>query len=246
MQTIWPWLVLIALGAYHGLNPGMGWLFAVSRGLQERSRGAVLASLGPIALGHMASVAAVVALVAIAQPYVELGTLRLAGALALLAFGAYKLVVQAHPRWVGMRVRLRELALWSFLMATAHGAGLMLVPVLLQLPADPPAHAAHQAPAAVAAGAPGHEHAADEHAAHGHAADEHAAHAAQVGDGRLAGLGAVALHTVAMFAAMAGAAVLVYERLGLAVLRKAWLNLDLLWAWSLIVAGLLALPWPYG
>ncbi len=242
METIWPWLVLAALGAYHGLNPGMGWLFAVSRGLQERSRAAVLASLAPIALGHMASVAAVVALVALAQPLVEVGTLRLGGALALLAFGVYKLAAGAHPRWVGMRVGLRELALWSFLMATAHGAGLMLVPVVLSLPAAAAA-AAHLVPAAALTAAP----AAD---AHGHAAGARPAGGSgeerAPADGRAAGVAAVALHTAAMFAAMAGVAIVVYEKLGLAVLRRAWLNLDLLWAWSLILAGAIALPWPWG
>lgn len=238
MNTIWPWLVLIALGAYHGLNPGMGWLFAVSRGLQERSRGAVLASLGPIALGHMASVAVVVALVALAQPFVETTALRMAGAVALLGFGVYKLVAQAHPRWVGMRVGLRDLALWSFLMATAHGAGLMLVPVLLQAPVEA-AHAAHLPAAAIAAPA---DHSHEEHAHMGHAAAAQPSPAER----QAAGLAAVAVHTVAMFAAMAAVAVLVYEKLGLAVLRRAWVNLDLLWACSLIVAGALSWPWPGG
>lgn len=258
MTSIWPWLILIALGAYHGLNPGMGWLFAVSRGLQERSRRAVLVSLAPIALGHMASVAAVVAMVALAQPYIDLGTLRLAGAVVLLAFGIFKLVARSHPRWVGMRVGMRELALWSFLMATAHGAGLMLVPVLLSLPiAD--AHAEHLASTSIVAAAPAdHDHAAHDHAAHDCRPDcqQTLAAGAQPSGGQhatqmyappqAAGLAAVAVHTVAMFAAMAGIAILVYEKLGLAVLRRAWLNLDLLWAWSLIVAGALSLPWPWG
>lgn len=242
MQTLWPWLVLIALGAYHGLNPGMGWLFAVSRGLQERSRRAVLASFAPIALGHMASVAAVVALVAVAQPFVEIGALRLAGGVALVAFGIFKLVVQAHPRWVGMRVGMRELALWSFLMATAHGAGLMLVPVVLSLPAAD-AHAGHLAAPATFAAAPAHH----DHTPHDHASHDHAActgGSCAVATAQASGVAAVAVHTLAMFGAMAGVAVLVYERLGLAVLRRAWLNLDLLWACSLIAAGLLSLPWP--
>ncbi|HMQ30837.1 MAG TPA: hypothetical protein PKD53_08915 [Chloroflexaceae bacterium] len=238
MNTIWPWLVLIALGAYHGLNPGMGWLFAVSRGLQERSRGAVLASLGPIALGHMASVAVVVALVALAQPFVETTALRMAGAVALLGFGVYKLVAQAHPRWVGMRVGLRDLALWSFLMATAHGAGLMLVPVLLQAPVEA-AHAAHLPAAAIAAPA---DHSHEEHAHMGHAAAAQPSPAER----QAAGLAAVAVHTVAMFAAMAAVAVLVYEKLGLAVLRRAWGNPHLLWAFSLIVARALSWPRPRG
>jgi hypothetical protein len=234
MDTLWPWIVLALLGAYHGLNPGMGWLFAVARGLQERSRGVVLRSFAPIALGHMASVAAVVALVAAAQPFVSLELLRGVGAVALLAFGVYKLVSRSHPRWVGMRVGARELALWSFLMATAHGAGLMLVPVLLAMPAET-AHAAHHGQAALVADAPA-EATAVSHGGHG----QHMAGAA--GEAQAAGLAAVAVHTMAMFAAMAGTALLVYERLGLAVLRRAWFNLDLLWAWSLILAGALSLP----
>jgi hypothetical protein len=249
MDALWPWIVLALLGAYHGLNPGMGWLFAVARGLQERSRAVVLRSFAPIALGHMASVAAVVALVAAAQPFVSAEILRAVGAIALLAFGVYKLVVRAHPRWVGMRVGARELALWSFLMATAHGAGLMLVPVLLQMPAAA-GHATHLAPVARAAELPaepalaglaGHDH--GDHVQGGAGHGDHGEHAAgQMGDARAAGLAAVAVHTTAMFAAMAAVALLVYERFGLAVLRRAWFNLDLLWAWSLIIAGALSLP----
>lgn len=243
MDTVWPWIVLALLGAYHGLNPGMGWLFAVARGLQERSRGAVLGSFAPIVLGHMASVAAVVALVVVAQPFVDADTLRLVGAVALLAFGVYKLLVRRHPRWVGMRVGARELALWSFLMATAHGAGLMLVPVVLQMPAG---QAAHHAPVAMAAELPAsHAHTDHAHMHHGH--DAHADHAGHgAGEAGAAGLAAVAVHTLAMFGAMAGVALLVYEKLGLAVLRQAWFNLDLLWAWSLILAGALSLPLPWG
>src|SRR5215211_3190418 len=96
-----PWIALALLGAYHGLNPGMGWLFAVALGLQERRRAAVVRSFAPIALGHAASVAAVVGLVVVAQPFVSSEALRLAGAIALVLFGVYKLIVRGHPRWVG-------------------------------------------------------------------------------------------------------------------------------------------------
>jgi hypothetical protein len=218
METLWPWLVLIGLGAFHGLNPGMGWLFAVALGLQERSRKAVLGAFGPIALGHAASVAAVVAVVGLAQTVVDVPLLRHLGAGALIAFGIYKLVAPlSHPRWVGMRVGAGGLALWSFLMATAHGAGLMLLPVLLRLQSLPA----------------GHDHAAL-------AASEHA-HLASAGVVPSAELMAVALHTVAMFAVMAAVALLVYEKLGVAVLRRAWLNLDLIWAGALVLAGVLSL-----
>src|SRR5262245_36174361 len=104
MQTSWPWLALAALGAYHGLNPGMGWLFAVALGLQERRRAAVLRAFAPIALGHLAAIAAVVGLVSVAQPFVAGRALRLGGAVALVGFGLYRLLAGRHPRWVGMRV----------------------------------------------------------------------------------------------------------------------------------------------
>src|ERR671938_302645 len=137
MNTLWPWITLALLGAYHGLNPGMGWLFAVALGLQEGSRVAVLRAFGPIALGHAASVAMIVALVGALQAAVDPTLLRWVGAGALLAFGMYKLLTPlSHPRWVGMRVNGRDLTAWSLLMATAHGAGLMLVPLLLRLPPD--------------------------------------------------------------------------------------------------------------
>src|SRR3954468_18178898 len=124
------------LGAYHGINPGMGWLFAVALGLQERSRKAVVRALVPIAVGHEASLAVVVALVGGLQVVTSEDTLRVAGALVLIGFGLYKFLrPRSHPRWVGMRVNVAELALWSFLMSSAHGAGLMLFPVLLRLPA---------------------------------------------------------------------------------------------------------------
>src|SRR5215813_4974138 len=132
-----PWVALAGLGAYHGLNPGMGWLFAVVLGLQERRRSAVLRALPAIALGHEASIALVAAVLAIAQVVAAAALLRPLGAVALVVFGLYKLVrPRSHPRWVGLRVGPRELALWSFLMSSAHGAGLMLVPVLLGLSSE--------------------------------------------------------------------------------------------------------------
>src|SRR5215207_4079597 len=153
MKDIWPWLTLALLGAYHGINPAMGWLFAVALGLQERRRAGVIRAFAPIALGHAASIAAAVALLSVAQTLVDLAALRLIGAVALVIFGLYKLLApMSHPRWVGMRVHFRDLTAWSFLMSTAHGAGLMLMPVLLRLPQaaahDAAAHANHAAHAA--------------------------------------------------------------------------------------------------
>jgi hypothetical protein len=220
MKEIWPWLTLALLGAYHGINPAMGWLFAVALGLQERSRSAVLRAFLPIALGHAASIAVVVALVSVAQALVDIATLRLVGAGALVLFGLYKLLApMSHPRWVGMRVSFRDLTAWSFLMATAHGAGLMLVPLLLRLPHGM-AHADHDMA--------GHA---------GHAAHMQMAGAVAAPTGEFA---AVALHTAAMFVVMAVAAVVVFEKVGLAILRRAWVNLDLVWAVALIVSGVVS------
>jgi hypothetical protein len=207
-SSVWPWLALAGLGAYHGINPAMGWLFAVALGLQERSRWAVLRALPAIALGHEASIAAVAAILALAQLVTAAELLRPIGAIGLVAFGVFKLVKpRAHPRWVGLRVGPRDLVVWSFLMSSAHGAGLMLVPVLLGLPAA-----------------------------------QQAADIPTVGLTTLAeDVAAVTVHSVAMLLVMATIALVVYERLGLNVLRKAWLNVDLLWSVAVITAGLVTL-----
>ncbi|HEY3068262.1 MAG TPA: hypothetical protein VGL09_20930 [Methylomirabilota bacterium] len=206
---------LALLGAYHGLNPAMGWLFAVSLGLQERSRIALLQALPAIALGHAASIALTVAVVGGLELVTSPRLLRLLAAAALILFGLYKFLrPRSHPRWVGMRVSPRELALWSFLMASAHGAGLMLVPVLLGMPAS-------------------------EHVHHAVAATG----ASDVGAGELLSQSAAAVlvHTLAMMAVMTVVAVVVYEKLGLALLRRAWINLDLLWATAIVIAGVVTL-----
>ena len=227
MDAYVPWLTLGLLGAYHGINPGMGWLFAVALGLQERSRAAVLRAFGPIAMGHAASVAVVVAVVGASQTWLPSGVLRVAGASALVLFGLYKLLApMSHPRWVGMRVNARDLTTWSFLMSTAHGAGLMLVPVLLRLSSDSPSHAGHAGHAML--GSPA-EH-----------ADHLVAMSAPAGLSTI-DVAAVGVHTAAMFLVMGAIAVVVFEKVGLAILRRAWLNLDRLWAGALIGAGALTL-----
>ena len=217
----WPWLALILLGAYHGLNPAMGWLFAVGLGLQEGRREAVLKAFWPIALGHAAAVALVVAAVLAAQVVVPLDVLKYVGAGALILFGLHKLIRRKHPRWVGMRVGFRDLTAWSFIMASAHGAGLMLVPVLLKLSGtmQEMEHRAHEA----------HEH-------WGHGVHLFLANAAVLAD-----FAAVAVHTLAMFAVMGAVAVVVYEKLGVMILKRTWFNLDLVWAGALIVAGVVTL-----
>jgi hypothetical protein len=125
-------LMMLGFGAYHGLNPGMGWLFALSLGLQQRSARAIWVALAPIALGHAAALAGVALLVLAGAQFLSVGTAQVMTALLLIGFGAYKIFnYYRHPRWVGMKVGLRDLTWWSFLMATAHGAGLMIVPALL-------------------------------------------------------------------------------------------------------------------
>ena len=134
-QALWPWAALVLLGAYHGVNPGMGWLFAVARGLQEKNRRAVLASLVPIAVGHEASIVIVVIAVSLTEQFVPPFFIRLLAALVLVSFGVYKLArPRSHPGGFGMRIGGAGLVMWSFLMSSAHGAGLMLAPVLLGLP----------------------------------------------------------------------------------------------------------------
>lgn len=150
MTGAWPWIAVAALGAYHGIDPSMGWLFAVALGLQERSRATVLTALIPIAIGHLISIAAVVAIIGGLRMMVAAGLLRLIGAGALILFGLFRFFwPRAHPRWVAMRVNSAELALWSFLMASAHGAGLMLFPILLGMSQNAAhMHHAHAIPAA--------------------------------------------------------------------------------------------------
>ena len=121
---------VVLLGAGHGLNPGMGWLFAVALGLQEGSAQAVWRALGPLALGHALSIGLILGAAAALESVLPPGGLRWATVLLLAGFGLYRLLVNRHPRYGGMRVGARDLTIWSFLMATAHGAGLMLVPLL--------------------------------------------------------------------------------------------------------------------
>jgi hypothetical protein len=195
----WPWATAVLLGVYHGINPAMGWLFAVGLGFQEGRREAVLRALVPLGLGHAISVGAVILALSAARVAVPAGALRTGAAAALIGFGLFRLLRPwAHPRWVGMRVGFRDLTLWSFLMSSAHGAGLMLAPVSLGLPSPR---------------GPG------------------------VGESFASGLALLGLHTVAMLAVMGLVAVAVYQVFGTALLRRAWVNLDLLWAVGLLLAG---------
>ena len=125
MSNWWFWLTLLGLGAYHGINPAMGWLFAVALGMQEKSRRAVLAAILPIALGHALAIGVVVSLLWVAQKNLPMQAIRYGAAAIIFGFGCYRLVRSRHPKWVGMRVGFRDLTLWSFIMASAHGAGLI-------------------------------------------------------------------------------------------------------------------------
>jgi len=202
---------LVGLGAFHGVNPAMGWLFAVALGLHRRSRAVVLASLVPIALGH----ALAVTLVALAV--VTLGTvgdswaIRAASGVGLIGWAVYhRLYGSRHRVRFGMRTGMVGLALWSFLMASAHGAGLMLVPFLLSLDRGPSSTS----------------HLTGHHTMSG---------ALSVS------LAAVSVHTLAMLAVTGVVAVVVYEWVGLAFLRRGWINLDLLWTVALVATGVVLL-----
>src|SRR5580698_7390554 len=133
--ALWPWAALFLLGAYHGVNPGMGWLFAVALGMQHKRASAVWQALIPIAAGHFVAIGVVVAAAAIAGAVLSLQYVKIAAACVLLSFGIQRLIRKSHPRWGGMQIGFRDLCIWSFLMASAHGAGFMLLPILLKMSA---------------------------------------------------------------------------------------------------------------
>ena len=131
-MTGWGWPALFLLGAYHGMNPGMGWLFAVARGMQEHATKAVTRALVPITLGHALSIGLVVALAGLIQIVLPLGYVQIVVAFALISLGIFRIVRRRHFAWGGMQVGFRDLTFWSFLMASAHGAGLMMLPIVLR------------------------------------------------------------------------------------------------------------------
>lgn len=201
-MTGWQWLALAGLGAFHGLNPGTGWLFAVAIGLQERSRSALLCALGPIALGHAASVLVIAGLVGVFESVLATRLVAIGGGVVLVGFGLWRALSKRHFRWAGMRLTPAQLTSWSFLMSSIHGAGLMLLPVLVAGP-TPAGHS----------------------------------HLETAGASLWTGLGATLVHTVAMVAVAGTIALLVYEIVGLRILQSAWINLDRIWAYALVVAG---------
>jgi hypothetical protein len=205
------WTAMIALGAYHGINPGMGWLFAVALGMQAGSASAMWRALPPIALGHVLAVGVVVSLAASARVVLPLDMLKVVIAMTLITLGAYRLWRHRHPRFGGMQVGFRDLTIWSFLMASAHGAGLMVVPFLIDSGGIVSALAvqhAHHAPGAISSPA-------------------------------WTDAMAVGLHSLTYLVVSSLLAWIVYRKVGVAFLRVAWFNLDWLWAGALVLTGVL-------
>ena len=209
--VVWLWLGIIASGLYHGINPGMGWPLAVSAGLMEKSPRALLSALVPLSLGHFAAILLVLLPFALLIALIEWQRqIQLAAGLLVIAFGLARLVDRHHPRALA-RIPPTQLGLWSFAVAIAHGAGLMIVPLYLGLCQTSAVDAGH----AVTAGA--------------------------VNQSLLMALLVALIHTAAMIAAGGCLAWLVYHYLGLKFVSKSWFNLDTVWAASLVLVGAVAL-----
>ena len=207
----WSWVGLLALGGFHGLNPGMGWLFAVALGLQDRRRHTVWRAMAPLGAGHLLAVGATILVALLAGAVTPLHSLRWPLAAVLIGLGFYRLYRHHHPRGgAGMRVGMGRLAWWSFLVASSHGAGLMVLPLFLGLSAT------------------------------GEAASSHAGHSMPM-DSQVTGLIATLVHSAGYLMATALAAWLVLEKFGLMVLRTAWINLDFIWVIALLASGALTL-----
>lgn len=212
------WTTVVAIGIYHGLNPAMGWPLAVANGMAAKRGSAVFMTGAPLGTGHLLAMAVVLV------PFTVLGwllewslSIRLGAGFGVLSFGAYKLIARRHPRLLA-RIRPSQLTLWSFLVATAHGAGLMLVPVMLGLCAAAPLptpHAANEMPAAFS----------------------HEALMAIMRSDATTALGVAAVHTLSMIVSGLAIAWLVYRYLGLRFIAHSWFNLDSVWSASLVLAG---------
>jgi hypothetical protein len=215
VSDLWPWLAVFGLGMFHGINPAMGWLFAVALGLQEQKRAAVFRALPPMVLGHALSIGIIIGAVLVVRVNVPHRPMRIAAAVLMFAFGFYRLLRTRHPTWVGMRVGFGDLTLWSFVMASAHGAGLMLVPFFLPSPTAETMH--HH--------------------------DGHEMHAWAFANFSAPSLlaASVAVHTSGYLLMTAIIAILVYEKLGVAILRRAWFNIDLIWMLALVITGVFIL-----
>jgi hypothetical protein len=209
-MTTTSWAMLVGLGAFHGINPGMGWLFAVALGMQERRRRAVLRALVPLGAGHALAVAAALGAALAIGAVISVDKLRWPTAGVLIALGLLRFFRHHHPRWAGMRVGMVGLTVWSFLMATAHGAGLMVVPVFVGMSMAGGREHMHHLPAAA-------------------------------GTDAGVALFATTLHALSYLAVTAVIALLVFEKLGVGILRRAWFNLDVIWAGALVATGAMTL-----
>ena len=200
------WWAVVGFGLYHGLNPAMGWPLAVANGLSARRDAAVFATVLPLGAGHLLAMAAVLLPFTLLAWYVEWSrALRMGAGLLVLGFGLLRLARPRHPRFLA-RVPPTRLAWWSFLMATAHGAGLMLVPIVLGLCAGEGSHQGH----------------------------------VPLGTGIAIALLMALVHTAVMIASGLALAWTVYRWLGLRFLSRGWLNLETVWASSLVVTGAVA------
>jgi len=261
----WPILTILVIGIWHGINPGMGWLFAVALGMQEQERRSVWRALLPLAAGHALAIAAALAVALLIGAVVPAHILKWSVAMVLVAFGVSRIFRSRHPRYGGMRMSMRKLTVWSFLMASAHGAGLMVIPFVLAdspaeriagdtaapaLVSDGPDHAGHGSPRADDSGRalaqtrPDGSHRAAmvaESAGPTGSRGTHSEHLAGLTDsGATSGWLVLLVHTAGYLFATGLLAVLVYEKLGLRMLRTVWLNLDLIWGIALAATGVIA------
>jgi hypothetical protein len=205
------WLAVIVSGLYHGVNPGMGWPLAVSAGLMERSSRALAAALWPLSVGHLLAMLAMILPFALLVALVERQRqIQIGASLLVIGFGVFRLVNRRHPRALA-RIRPTQLGLWSFAVAIAHGAGLMLVPIYLGLCRAADLDRSHAAAGVLINANPG-----------------------------MAVL-VSSVHSVAMIAAGGSLAWLVYRYFGVKFVSRSWFNLDATWALSLILVGALSL-----
>ena len=205
------WLAVVASGLYHGVNPGMGWPLAVSAGLMERTSHALVAALWPLTVGHLLAMFVVILPFAVLFALIEWQQqIQIGASLLVIGFGIFRLVNRRHPR-VLARIRPAQLGLWSFVVAIAHGAGLMLVPIYLGLCRAADVDKGHEAAGALIN--------------------------ANLGMAVLVSV----VHSVAMIVAGGFLAWLVYRYLGLKFVSRSWFNLDTTWAVSLVLVGALSL-----
>ena len=205
------WLAVVVSGIYHGVNPGMGWPLAVSAGLMDKSTRGLIAALWPLTIGHLLAVLLIVLPFAVLAALVEWQRqIQIGASLLVIAFGIFRLIYRRHPRALA-RIRPTQLGLWSFVVAIAHGAGLMLVPIYLGLcrAAEPD--------------------------------NGHIATSVLIGANLGTAVLVAFVHSAAMIAAGGLSAWLVYRYLGLRFVSRSWFNLDAVWAASLILVGVLAL-----